>query len=205
MHDLANHLTTLTLDIDGLETKDQSVLKRAKHSIRYIDDMVLRVRDQLHGKVRVAPFNIASEMQAVITILTHKASEANVALKYELLADKQDLRCRGDSIRFRQLMANMITNGIDAYAGAGQDRHREVKVSVELAGSKIIITVTDWGKGINPEDHQKLFEPFFSTKKTGMGMGLSIAKQIAEENFGGNISLDGTLGHTSFIITLAKT
>jgi signal transduction histidine kinase len=205
MHDLANHLTTLTIDIEGLETENHSaVLKRAKRSIRYVDDMVMRVRDQLNGKIHDRPFDVVSETQKVINILTHRASESNVALTLDVRPSKQELRCKGDSIRFRQLMANMITNGVDAYNGMKDSQRREVKIAIELTGGTIIITVTDWGKGINATDRQKLFEPFYSTKQTGMGMGLFIAKQIAEENFRGNISLDSTPGQTNFIITLAR-
>jgi signal transduction histidine kinase len=204
LHDLANHLTTLTLDIEGLEADSHShILRRAKRSIRYIDDMVLRVRDQLHGKKHIRAFNIASETQEVVTILTHKASRAGVRLECELLTDKKELVCRGEQVRFRQLIANMITNGIDAYENSDK-KNPLVHITLEIAGSTIIITVTDWGKGIDPETRVKLFEPFFSTKKTGMGMGLFIAQQIAEEQFAGSVSLDSTKEHTSFIITLAK-
>lgn len=205
LHDLANHLTTLTLDIEGLETEKHSgVLRRAKRSIKYIDEMVIRVRDQLRGRVHIKLFNVGAETQEVMKILTHKASEAGVYLNYELLASKQDLRCKGEPIRFRQMMANMITNGIDAYEGISSDKRREVRVTLELAGSMILITITDWGKGIGPDDRNRLFEPFYSTKQTGMGMGLFIAKRITEENFRGSISLDDSLGHTSFMIMLKK-
>ncbi|HSX16515.1 MAG TPA: ATP-binding protein [Patescibacteria group bacterium] len=204
LHDLANHLTTLTLDIEGLETENHShILKRAKRSIRYIDNMVLRVRDQLHGKMHIRPFNVETETNEVMTIMTHRASEAHVTLTWEAVSDKKELVCRGEPIRFRQLMANMIANGIDAYEGIDRER-REVHVTLEAVGGTIIVTVTDWGKGINADVREKLFEPFYSTKKTGMGMGLFIARQIAEEQFRGGISLDNATEHTAFIITLAK-
>jgi signal transduction histidine kinase len=205
LHDLANHLTTLTLDIEGLEAENHShILKRAKRSIRYIDDMVLRVRDQLHGRRHISAFNVATETNEVVTILTHRASEAGVKLTWETLSDKKSLVCKGEQIRFRQLMANMIANGIDAYEGV-QRTNPEVHVTLEAAGNTLIITITDWGKGIPSDVRDKLFEPFFSTKKTGMGMGLFIAQQITEEQFKGMITLDNTNTQTTFIITLAKT
>jgi signal transduction histidine kinase len=205
MHELANHLTALTLDIEGLKAENHShVLKRATRSIKYIDDMVLRVRDQLHGKAHIRSFNVASEITEVMTILNHRASDAGVVLRLENHSDKKELRSRGELIRFRQLMANMIANGIDAYEGTSTKNNREVVATVEAVGSTIIITITDWGRGIDPLQRDQLFEPFFSTKKTGMGMGLFIARQIAEEHFHGTITLDDAPGHTSFIITLAK-
>jgi signal transduction histidine kinase len=204
MHDLANHLTTLTLDIEGLESEQHSrVVRRAKRSIRYIDEMVLRVRDQLHGKMNIRQFNVATETNEVISILNHRASEARVSLSWAPLSDKKLLTCKGEPVRFRQLMANMINNAIDSYDGEGSSR-RDVEITLESVRDTILITVTDWGKGIPPEGQEKLFEPFFSTKKTGMGMGLFIAKQIITEQFHGTISLDSGSERTAFIITLAK-
>ncbi len=205
LHDLANHLTTLTIDIEGLESESHSrVLKSAKRSIRYIDDMVLRVRDQLQGKAHIAQFNIASETEEIMSILTHKAAEAGVPLSFEMMSDRQEFRCRGEQVRFRQMMANMITNGVDAYDGAPKGNRREVRVTLEVAGDSIVVTITDWGKGITKEVREKLFEPFYSTKKTGMGMGLFIARQIIEQNFRGSLVLDDSLGHTSFIMTIKR-
>jgi signal transduction histidine kinase len=204
LHDLANHLTTLSLDIEGLEGQSSSsVLKRAKRSIRYIDEMVVRVRDQLHGRAQIRQFNVANEIEEIVNIMNHRAQDANVRLTWEQPSDKKLLRVRGEPIRFRQLIANLISNGIDAYGKTTSDR-REVLVTAEATPDQIILTINDWGQGVTADDRAKLFEPFFSTKKTGMGMGLFIAKQICEEHFGGHLRLDGKKKHTAFVVTLAR-
>ena len=206
LHDLANHLTTLTLDIEGLEEQNRSrMLKRAKRSIRYIDDMVLRVRDQLQGKQSVKQFNVAGEIEEVVRILSHKAREAGVSLHWEAPEDRKELRCRGEPIRFRQLIANLVSNGIDAYPPAEDNNAlREVSIRAKLKGSYVVITVTDMGRGIDTEDRDKLFTPFYSTKKTGMGLGLFISRQIVEDYFAGTITLDPSSKQTTFIVSLAK-
>lgn len=207
LHDLANHLTTLSLDIEGLEEQSRSsMLKRAKRSIRYIDDMVARVRDQLHGRAQVRPFGLSGEIDEIMSIMNHRAQDAGVRLRWESPADKKSLRVRGEPIRFRQLMANLIANAIDAYPPKAEDRDspREVLITTEVNDTQVILTISDWGRGIPADARAKLFEPFFSTKKTGMGMGLFIAKQIAEEHFGGQLSLDPHKKHTAFIVTLAR-
>ena len=77
LHDLANHLTSLTLDIEGLEAQNRSrMLQRAKHSIHYMDDMVLRVRDQLHGHSQRRQFSVASEIEDVIRPLVGRTPTA---------------------------------------------------------------------------------------------------------------------------------
>lgn len=204
LHDLANHLTTLSLDIEGLgEENRSSMLKRAKRSIRYIDDMVARVRDQLHGRAQIKLFNVAGEIEKIITIMNHRAQAAGVRLLWEQPEVKKNLRVRGEPIRFRQLMANLISNGIDAYERASPEP-REVRINAEATSNTIIITVNDWGRGIPLDKRPKLFEPFFSTKRTGMGMGLFISKQICEEQFDGHLHLDHKQKHTAFIVTLAR-
>ncbi|HEY5806201.1 MAG TPA: ATP-binding protein [Candidatus Saccharimonadales bacterium] len=206
IHDLANHLTTLTLNIESLEGKERStVLKQAKQSISHIDDMVVRVRDQLHGRTNVRTFNVATEIEEMAKMLRHRSQLANVQLTCELPIDKKALRCHGEPIRFRQMIANLIGNGIDAYHTApGPEEKREVLVAAKSDGDNIIITVSDWGCGIPQKARNKLFEPFHSTKDTGMGMGLFIVKQIAEEHFLGSVVLDRSKKHTAFLVKLPK-
>lgn len=206
LHDLANHLTTLTLDIEGLEGQTRSrALGRAKRSIKYIDEMVVRVRDQLHGKSTSRPFDAQSEIKEVVKMLRHKAMAFDVLLKLDLPETKQGLRIRGEPIRFRQLMANLISNGIDAYyEPRSLEEKRDVKIEVEARRHNMVIRVTDWGRGIPDKDRHKLFEAFYSTKQTGMGMGLYIARQVAEEHFLGSLELDNSTEYTSFVLTVPK-
>lgn len=206
MHDIANHMTSLTMDIEGLEGQGRSqVLNRAKRSIRYIDDMVIRVRDQLHGKTSSRSFNVVDEVDVIVKMLRHKAQAMDVLLKWRPPVDKKALKIRGEPIRLRQLMANLITNGIDAYfEPRSMEERRDVQVLVESDKRHIIITISDWGRGIPSGARDKLFEPFYSTKQTGMGMGLYIAKQIVEEHFLGVIKIDDAKEYTSFVVTLPK-
>ncbi|HTH71860.1 MAG TPA: ATP-binding protein [Candidatus Pristimantibacillus sp.] len=206
MHELANHLTSLTLNIEGLQGQNQSeTLKQAKRSIRYIDDMVVRVRDQLHGRANIRPFNIASEMDEIIKIMRHRGQLAGVELNWRSPDDRKQLRSRGEPIRFRQMMANLIGNGLDAYGERkSPDEHREVLITATNNTRDIIITVDDWGSGVPKDELNKLFRPFHSTKDTGMGMGLFIVKQIAEEHFGGSVAIDTTKKHTRFTVKLPR-
>lgn len=207
LHELAGHLTSLSIDIEGLEAKEHSqVMRRAKRSIHYIDDMVLRVRDQLQGKSMIKPLAVTSEIEEVLGILKHRAARTGVALDLVVEGDRAALRIKGDSVRFRQLIANIITNAIDAYGGINRSRKTDAKAEIHVAGKgkDVVITVTDWGAGIPTAERSKLFDPFYSTKEVGMGMGLSIAQQIVEGQFGGKIYLEDTLEPTTFVIKLPR-
>lgn len=200
MHELANHLTTLTLDIESLHAENRSsMLTRAKRNMHYIDKMVLQVRDQLRGKTRARTFDAAGEAKAVLDILQHKAIQAEVSLQWQQ-SDDQKLRVHGDPLRFRQLLANVVSNGIDAYEDGLENR--QVIVGATANKDLVTIRVEDWGRGIKEADRAKLFDPFFGTKKRGMGLGLFIARQIAQDHFSGNVTLDVSSSHTVFVITL---
>lgn len=205
LHELAGHLTSLSLDIEGLESQEHSqVLKRAKRSIRYIDDMLLKVRDQLQGKSVVRPFNVATETEEVVGILKHRAARNAVTLQLEATGDRKQLRVRGESVRFRQLIANIISNAIDAYDELDVADPKQVVIHIREQDDQLTIAVSDWGKGIPASERAKLFEPFYSTKEVGMGMGLSIARQIAEKHFSGTLYLDNITEYTSFVLKLPK-
>lgn len=202
MHDLANHLTTLTLDIESLGAEHRSsILQRAKRSMRYIDDMVIQVRNQLHGKGRTHAFSVATETKAVIDILRHKADQAEVKVVWESETSNM-LRTKGDTLRFRQLLANIVSNGIDAYADMDAKARRQVVVRAERKGNTIHIAVEDWGKGVDPKLKDKLFEPFYGNKKSGLGLGLFIAKQIARDHFSGDIKITADKNHTIFTVSV---
>ncbi len=201
MHELANHLTTLTLDIESLEAENRSrMLQRAKRSMHYIDKMVVQVRDQLRGKTRARPFEVTTEITAVIGMLQHKAGQVGAQLLWNEPKASGKMRARGDTIRFRQLLTNVVSNAIDAYDQSNATK--QVQVSLTLKKGYVTVTVEDWGRGIVSENRTKIFEPFHGSKKGGLGLGLFIARQIAQDHFGGNVTLDASKQHTVFVITL---
>lgn len=88
-----------------------------------------------------------------------------------------------DENRIKQVLNNVITNAVQA-----SSRGDNVRVKTQRIGEDSIVEVTDSGCGIPEEDREKIFEPFFSTKKEGTGLGLPIVKKIVEAH-GGSISL----------------
>jgi signal transduction histidine kinase len=206
LHDVANQLTTLSVDIEDLRESDAPIIHRAKQSIQYMDDMVRHAQAQLDGKKHDELFGIADVVNQVVGLLKHKAQQSRVTLEWQPSTSDKKLRCRGDSIRFRQLLTNITSNAIDAYDETDIGRaDRIVELKIERDGKNAVITVTDWGKGIPAAQRDKIFQPFYGTKKTGMGIGLFLARQIAEEYFDGSITVESSdQGATMFRVTIAK-
>jgi signal transduction histidine kinase len=83
---------------------------------------------------------------------------------------------------------NVMSNGIDAYDTDSRSA-RSVLVSVIRSKEGIEMKVTDFGRGIPASKQEKVFEPFYSTKKGGTGIGLAIAKRMVEKDFSGTIKV----------------
>jgi len=89
----------------------------------------------------------------------------------------------GDRVHLQQVLLNLILNGLDATAGVASDRRR-LLVRTAAAGASVEVSVTDNGRGIEKGTLDRIFEPFFSTKRDGMGLGLSIARTIVDAHDG---------------------
>ena len=95
-----------------------------------------------------------------------------------------------DRIHLQQVVINLVLNAIQAM-DVIVDRPRELRVcTAEEGPGQVRIEVRDNGGGIDPADHDRLFNPFFTTKADGLGMGLSISRSIVEAH-GGRIWISG--------------
>jgi signal transduction histidine kinase len=101
-------------------------------------------------------------------------------------------RIHGDQVQLQQVMLNLIVNAIQAMSGVAEER-RDLLVNSEATEEGARVGVRDTGPGLRPESLPRLFEPFYTTKPDGMGMGLSICRSIVEAH-GGRL---WATGHTS--------
>jgi two-component system, LuxR family, sensor kinase FixL len=90
----------------------------------------------------------------------------------------------GDRIQLQQVILNLIMNGADAMSAVA-DRPRTLRVGSQINGDgSVLVSVKDSGTGIDEAIRNRIFEPLFTTKSTGMGMGLSICRSIVEAHGG---------------------
>jgi signal transduction histidine kinase len=96
--------------------------------------------------------------------------------------NRQVPQVTGDRIQLQQVLLNLIANAIDSMAG--EDERRILSVKSEVLDSGVMVAVADSGKGIASQDADRIFNPLFTTKSDGMGMGLSICRSIIEAHDG---------------------
>lgn len=205
LHDLANYLTVLTLDIENLRNSQDkhnaSTVERAQQTISYIDTMVEDVRSQLHGEPNKAPsFNVVRALNDVTGVLRGKAEQSHVTLDWNAPHLAKQFEVAGDKTRFNQVITTLICNAIDAYASRSSDSR--VIIQAERKGATISVSVRDQGKGIPDSVRSELFKKLQSSKMSGMGIGLFLAKQIVERHLRGSLTLDPSRTQTLFIIQI---
>jgi PAS domain S-box-containing protein len=146
-------------------------------------DVIARIRALL----RKAPPQFSdvglNQLIVEVLLLTHRQLAGNrVAVRTELAADMPPVS--GDSIQLQQVLVNLILNAIEAANGT-KDGPRELLLKTQRAGpNDVVVAVQDSGAGIDPQHMDRLFRPFFTTKATGMGMGLAISRSIIEAHGG---------------------
>jgi signal transduction histidine kinase len=137
--------------------------------------------------------------EETITLLQREIDINQVSLRVDLAEDLP--KVVGDRVQLQQVVLNLLLNAIQAMAHVPESR-RELLVKSSREESAILFSVHDTGPGILPEISDKLFDPFYTTKPDGMGMGLSICRSILAGH-GGNISASSEPGAgTTFEFTI---
>lgn len=203
LHDLANPLTTASLNLAELDTDRHSrAAQTALRSVRYVERYVAAARKQLQHESTLKSFSVGGELNQVVRMLQHKARAAGVKLTLQC---DHGHRLYGDPVKFHQLVANLVANAIEAYP-EGQDSPKEVVIRVECGSKKVTLTVHDAGIGIPAAEADHIFTPFYTNKRSARqstGLGLSLVKQIAERDFGGGITVSSSKNEgTTFRVRL---
>jgi C4-dicarboxylate-specific signal transduction histidine kinase len=118
-----------------------------------------------------------------VTALTRsEAVKTGVTMGTQLAGELP--RIQGDRVQLQQVMLNLVVNAIQSMSGV-EDGNRELHIStVRIEPEGVRVAVRDTGNGLRPESLPRLFEPFYTTKPEGMGMGLSICRSIIEAHGG---------------------
>src|SRR5262249_48507014 len=145
--------------------------KRASEVIRRLRLLLQKGETQQHS----LPLN--DVVRDVLKLIHSDLINQKVTVETELAENLPTVS--GDPVQLQQVLLNLIVNACDAMAGCGSSQRRLfIRTGIEKGGTAVVVSVTDDGTSIPEEKMEQIFEPFFSTKEKGMGIGLSVCRTI---------------------------
>ena len=191
-HEIRNPLASLTGAIEVLassgtagevrERLAQIVLKESGRLTEILRAFLEYARPAPLVRARV---NVVEPIDEVLVLLEHRASAGTLKIAREF---PPSLEWVADVQQFRQAVWNLCLNAVEAMPDGG-----ELRVTAEVVGDRLEVRVGDTGEGIAREDLGHVFEPFFSTKLDGSGLGLALVQRIMQEH-GGEVHVESAPG-----------
>jgi signal transduction histidine kinase len=195
-HDLKNPLTImhtyaemLTPEILAkLDSKDKEKWLRMQNSIFDMDRIIEDVLDFARTT------EIKKKSSSILSILKLAMNHVKYSYGVTVNLPEENVKIKCDARKIEGVLSNLINNAVHAVDG-----HGEVDISISSDSDFLTIKVSDSGPGIPENNLEKIFEPMYTTKSTGTGLGLLICKSIVEQH-GGSISVSNK--PTTFTVTL---
>ena len=208
-HEINQPLGSILINTESAESilrsasPDLNELKEILADIRHDDERATEVIRRLRSLLKRAPFeartiDLNATAKEAVDLLAPVMKQRTIAIQTRW--SPGPLLVNADSIQIQQVVINLVRNSSDAiWESAAAER--VIDISTSKRGRSAELLVADSGGGIPADSLGKLFDPFFSTKKEGMGMGLSIVRTIVEAHKG-TISAENVNGGATFRIKL---
>jgi PAS domain S-box-containing protein len=164
-------------------------------------DIIRRLRELFKkGQTRRVRLDLNGVVREVVTLVTSAALTRGVSLVEDL--DPTPPMVDADRVQLQQVVLNLLMNAMEAMADAKEGGRTVTLRSRRLGDGTVQLTVEDTGPGIAPGDATRIFEPFYTTKATGMGMGLSIVRSIVAAHGGRVWATDAPIGGAAVHVAL---
>ncbi|MCR9067074.1 MAG: ATP-binding protein, partial [Cytophagales bacterium] len=197
-HEIRNPLTTIDLAVDGLkdtitEHDDDfeylQIIDRSSKRVNLLLNELLSSSKSDGLELAVYPLN--EFLMDTVKLVKDRAELSDIEIETELQTDEA-LMCRMDYSKLQIAVVNILTNAIEALIG----KQGKIQVLSKRLNGEVIIYIIDNGGGIAPDEQELLFDPFYSSKKSGVGLGLTMSQSIVKEHHG-HIDLESTSGEGS--------
>lgn len=209
---LAHELSQPLAVISGCAQLCQKTLRSGKGKLKKLTDpmeqiseqtnraneIIHRIREFIQKKESTkTSIDVNDAINDVADLLRSDAREYGIIVELALAPSLPPVHA--DTIQIQQVILNLAHNGVEAMAATKPKRRRLTIRTCESKNGMVEVAVHDWGEGINSENLDRIFDPFYTTKDTGIGMGLSISRSIIEAH-GGRLwasseEEDGTVLH----------
>jgi signal transduction histidine kinase len=145
----------------------------------------------MKGHPQKVELQLNEVIREVVELVRGDINQNKITLKFDIAGDLPPVL--GDRVQLQQAFMNVVTNSIEALRSMPEQR-RELLIKAQKAPKGVQIVITDSGPGLDAETAERLFEPFFTNKANGMGLGLSISRSIAESHGGRLLNIPASCG-----------
>jgi len=176
--------------IPDLDEKNQHKLNIIMEEVRRLEDMIAQMRDFVkRPSIKKEPGSMEALLDEVVEMFEDVFKERNVSLRRERAPQNPTLNF--DHQQIRQVLINLFKNALEAMPHGGK-----LTVISRVREQNLEVSIQDTGQGMTAEVKANIFQPYFTTKETGTGVGLAICQTILEEH-GGGIFVESTPGSGS--------
>jgi signal transduction histidine kinase len=188
-HEIRNPLNVINLSIDHVASKyppeDETKRNQLNQMLSSIKDEIARLRRLLNDLLNYGrpaglafePVDMRELLEETVSLVRPQADDQHVAV--HVRTDNSDTRVQGDRERLKSCLSNITINALQAMPSGGT-----LDANVRTSDGRVVIDIKDSGGGISEEALGKVFEPYYSTKQTGFGLGLAVTKWIIEQHRG---------------------
>lgn len=178
-------------DKDNLSDTLEIISLQAKRAGAIIQQMRSFIRKDMPRK---SPVNINDVIREVLVLVRQSLHEYSIELRLQLEEEIPDVQAQ--HIQIDQVLLNLVKNAIEAMSDNGSENNTLLIKTELFMHEQVRVSITDTGLGVDKDIRQRLFTPFSTSKKNGMGLGLSISQGIINEH-GGKLKLESSSGQGS--------
>ena len=193
-HEIRNPLSGINMYLSALRNQDappldparEAILDKIQSASGKIEGVIKRVLDFARpGKPKLSWFNLNQVVEEVIELSSVTLRKGGIKLETDLAPNLPLVYA--DSELLGQVLMNLVTNAVQALAGV--EGEKKIGLASALNEDRIIVRVADSGPGVPPDLRSRIFNPFFTDKKSGSGIGLSLCHRIVSDH-GGRLEVD---------------
>lgn len=175
-------LRMLSTDVPSIEGA-REVAQRTLRDAQRAANVITRLR-ALFSKTNITSesIDLNAIVEEVVALTHHDLQRGHVLVQFELAEGLPPVS--GDRVQLQQVILNLLLNAAEAMAGVDERRRKLVIRTCVTEGQQVRFSMRDSGTGLNSRDTPRIFEPFITTKRHGMGLGLSVSRAIIESHRG---------------------
>jgi len=207
-HEIRNPLSGINIYLNtlqkihhktGSEEKVQQILGQIQSASHKIESVIRRVMDFAKpGEPKLALIDLNQPIIEAINLSAVTMRKSGVELEKVLAVNLPP--CNADAALIEEMVLNLLNNAAEAMKQ--KEAGKKIVVTSSVGGPSIILTISDSGPGIAPDVKDKIFDPYFTTKSDGTGIGLSLSHRIVTDHSGSLTVADSDLGGAEFRIEI---